>query len=110
MDKARSSILLGAAVLVALAAGCNWAPLSAEGEQVQFANQKAVESCREVGKTTARTKDSLWIFPRSEETIREELRSLARNDAALMGGTTVSPLGPAEDGQQRFGIYVCGES
>jgi hypothetical protein len=32
---------------------------------------------------------------------------LARNDAAVMDGTTVSPLAPVEDGEQAFGIYVC---
>ena len=104
---ARSALLLA---IVVAAVGCNWAPLTAGGEQVQFANQKAVESCRQIGTTKARTKASLWFIPRSESTVREELRSLARNDAAVMGGTTVSPLGPAEEGEQSFGIYVCAGS
>jgi len=104
----RSGALVAASGSLLLASGCTWVPLSAGGEQVQYANQKAVESCRQVGKTTARTKAKLWVFPRGDSTIREELRSLARNDGAVMGGTTVSPLGPVEDGEQIFGIYVCG--
>ncbi len=88
--------------------GCNWVPLTAAGEQVQFANQKAVEGCKQVGKTRARTRAKIWFADRDEAAIREELRSLARNDAAVMGGTTVSPTGPVEDGEQNFGIYVCG--
>jgi hypothetical protein len=103
--RGRSFVAASAAVL--LFGGCTWVQLTAAGEQVQFANQKAVEGCQQVGKTTAHTKAKLWIFARDESTIREELRSLARNDAAVMGGTTVSPLGPAEDGEQTFGIYVC---
>lgn len=87
--------------------GCTWVDLTEAGEQVQFASQKAVEGCEQVGKTRAATQPKAWIFARSDSTIREELRSLARNDAAGMGGTTVSPLGPVEDGAQTFGIYVC---
>ena len=88
-------------------AGCTWVDLTAAGEQVQFASQKAVEGCEQVGKTRAHTKYKVWIFARSESTVREELRSLARNDAVGLGGTTVSPLGPVEDGEQTFGVYVC---
>lgn len=101
-------LLFLAAGGTALGLGCNWAPLTAGGELVQLASLKAVESCEQIGKTTARTSDKVWIFARSESTIREELRSLARNDAAAMGGTTVAPLEPAQGGSQSFGIYVCG--
>jgi hypothetical protein len=87
--------------------GCTWVDLTAAGEQVQFASQKAVEDCEQVGKTRATTQHKVWIFARSDSKIREELRSLARNDAAGLGGTTVSPLGPVEDGEQTFAIYVC---
>jgi hypothetical protein len=93
--------------VITVSGGCTWVSLSAGGEQVQYANQTAVEACRQLGKTRAHTKATVWIFARSESTIREELRSLARNDAAEMGGTTVAPLGEVEDGEQSFGIYVC---
>jgi hypothetical protein len=96
-----------AAAVAVLGLGCTWVPLTAGGEQVQFGNQKVVEGCRQIAKTDARTSAKAWIFARSESTIRKELRSLARNDAATLGGTTVSPLGPVEDGAQTFGIYVC---
>ena len=95
----RSRLEVGVvAVVVAMSFGCTWVPLTEGGEQVQFVNQKAVDSCRQIARTDAHTRAKLWIFARSESTIREELRSLARNDAATMGGTTVSPLGPAEAG------------
>ena len=104
----RSRLAAGAfGVVAALWLGCTWVPLTAGGEQVLFANQKAVDGCRQVARTDAHTSAKVWIFARSESTIREELRSLARNDAATMGGTTVSPLGPVEDGRQTFGIYDC---
>lgn len=108
VSRVRSFVLVSAFVLLLAAPGCTWVPLTAGGEQVQLANQKAVEACKQVGKTRARTKAKVWIFARSEATIREELQALARNDAAVMGGTTVSPTGPVEEGEQNFGIYVCG--
>lgn len=87
--------------------GCNWVPLSAGGEQVQLATAKFVEGCRQIGRTRAKTKPTFLGVKRSQATIREELRSLARNDAAVMGGTTVTPLGDVQNGEQAYGIYVC---
>ena len=79
----RSRLAAGAfGVVAALWLGCTWVPLTAGGEQVLFANQKAVDGCRQVARTDAHTSAKVWIFARSESTIREELRSLARNDAA----------------------------
>jgi hypothetical protein len=91
-------------------AGCNWVPLSAGGEQVQLATPNFVEGCRSLGKTKAKTKPTLLGIKRGEATIREELTSLARNDAAAMGGTHVSPLDDVKEGEQTFGIYVCSGS
>jgi hypothetical protein len=102
-------IRLGAGIAVAAFwLGCTWVPLSEGGEQVQLVSAKAVEECRQIGKTNAKTRSKVMFFARGESTIRGELQSLARNDAAKMGGTTVAPLGPAVDGEQPFGIYVCG--
>ena len=103
-----SGFVCGAVGLMLLTVGCNWAPLTEGGEQIQFLNQKAVESCQQIGTTNARTKPTILGLDRDAATIREELRSLARNDAAKMGGTAVSPLGSVENGEQSFGIYVCG--
>lgn len=92
---------------VATSVGCTWVQLSAGGEQVQLASSKFVENCKQVGKSRANTKPTLLGTARSDATVREELRSLARNDAVAMGGTHVSPLDEATDGSQTFGIYVC---
>ena len=103
------SIRVGAAICVAaLGFACTWVPLTEGGEQVQLASEKAVEACRQIGRTVAHTRSKVMLFARGESTIREELQSLARNDAAKMNGTTVAPLGPAVNGEQPFGIYVCG--
>lgn len=101
----RWTIALGGVLL--LAGACTWTPVTAEGAQVQLASAKFVEGCQSIGKTRAKTADSVGIFARSEEKIRDELISLARNQAAEMGATTISPLGPVEDGAQTFGVYVC---
>jgi hypothetical protein len=101
----RASVAVCAAC--ALAVGCTWVALTPSGEQVQVASQQAIVDCKQLGKTIARTKSRIWLFGRSESKVREELRSLARNDAARMGGTTVSPLEPMADGIQMYGIYVC---
>jgi hypothetical protein len=96
-----------ACLTAAVGFACTWVPLSAPGEQVQLASPKFVEGCQQVGKTRATTKATILGFARGASTIRGELLSLARNDAAAMGGTHVSPIDDVLDGQQTYGVYVC---
>jgi len=95
------------AVLIALLAGCTWVPLTPEGEQVRSVTPEHAESCQRLGRTTSRVADRVWIFARNERAIREELASLARNEAALMGGDAVAPETRPEGGRQTFGVYRC---
>ena len=103
----RVLFIVGLCMVAGMALGCTWVPLTAAGEQVQLANAKFVENCKPIGKTRAKTKPTVMGFGRSASTLRGELASLARNDAGVMGGTHVSPIGDLENGEQTYGIYVC---
>jgi hypothetical protein len=85
----------------------SWVVLTPEAEQVRVSAPEAVESCERIGRTKARTSPKAWIFPRREKKVLEELSSLAREDAAEMGGTDVMSLNEEEDGRQDFAIYRC---
>jgi hypothetical protein len=82
-------------------------PLSEGGEAVRVAKDGEVARCESKGRTHAQTTDRVLVFARREQTIQLELESLARNEAALMGGDTVVAAAPIERGRQTFDVYLC---
>ena len=96
-------ILIAATVLLS---SCSGIKLTNAGEKVRILDPGEVSSCRKLGKTnnavTARV-----VVERPEDAIAKELRILARNSAAGMGGDTIVPLTVIENGQQTFEVYKC---
>ena len=86
---------------------CTWVPLSQQGEQVELTTPEAVSGCKRIGKTTVSTLSKLAGMDRHHESMQDELNKLARNSAVELGGDTVVPLSPIEEGRQVFGVYQC---
>lgn len=103
---------LGAGLILSmLTTSCSWVKLEPGAENVQVSKSAAVEDCKLVGSTRARTKSRLGIFARSSEKVSEELQTIARNDAPALGGDTIVADGPiTAEGIQRFSVYDCSES
>lgn len=101
--------LIKIAMLTALMStlSCNWVPLTSEGETVRVLQANAIADCQKVGKVTSKTSDRIMIFARTERKIREELESLARNEAVELNGDTVVPIDAETDGRQSFDVYRC---
>jgi hypothetical protein len=99
--------VLASAGLGAWLFACNWVPLTDAGEGVRMAKPAELRGCTSVGRTHAQTTDRVLLFARSDQKIQEELQSLARNEAALMGGDAIAPAGPIERGRQTFDVYRC---
>ena len=95
------------ALLGALALGCTWVKLTPGGEAVRVAKENEVAGCETKGRTHAQTTDRVVIFARRDPTIQNELESLARNEAALMGGDAIVPASAIERGRQTFDVYLC---
>ena len=89
-----------------LLSACSTMKLTDAGEKVRVLEPGEVDSCRELGQTnnsvTARV-----IVERPEATIAKELRIIARNSAARMGGDTIVPLTVIDAGKQSFVVYKC---
>ena len=64
-------------------------------------------ACTKVGTARANTQDSVGFIARSQRNIDEELLTLARNEAAKIGGDALVALGEPEDGHQEFEVYRC---
>jgi hypothetical protein len=90
-----------------LLSACSGLSLTSDGEKVRILEPTEISSCRELGKTNTSVTDSVVGVERPEETIAKELRIIARNGAARMGGDTIVPLTVIEAGQQTFVVYKC---
>jgi hypothetical protein len=53
-------------------------------------------------------KDSIAFYERNNLRVREELETLARNEAPGLQADTIQPLAPPLEGEQRFAAYRCG--
>ena len=51
---------------------------------------------------------ALAFYDRNQRKVRDELETLARNEAPGINADTVQPLGPPSDGSQRYAAWRCG--
>lgn len=96
--------IIAATILVS---ACSGISLTEEGKKVRVLEPGEVDSCRELGKTSISVTATVAGIERPDSTIAEELRTIASNGAARMGGDTIVPLTVVEAGQQTFVVYKC---
>ena len=53
-------------------------------------------------------KHNIAFYERNELRVREELETLARNEAPSLQGDSIQPLAAPAEGAQRFAVYRCG--
>ena len=87
--------------------GCTWVRLTDEGGNVRILRASAVADCQKISTVSSKTADRVVIFARSDRKVREELESLARNEAADSGGNAIVPIGAIGNGRQSFDVYRC---
>ena len=90
--------------------GCTWVEPTKEGGEVLLVKSYNVRSCQHLGSTKATVKHEIGPVTRSEDKVREELVTLAKNHAADMGGDSIVAAGPAIDCSMTFEVYKCGDS
>lgn len=95
------------ATIAGLLAACTWVETKPGAENVEVLEQARVAKCERLGKTRVQVLESFAGLDRHDKEIAEDLAQLARNNAVEMGGDTVSPLTPVEQGERQFGIYRC---
>lgn len=100
-------LVLSVAVVSLALTGCSWVKPEAGSEQVRILTSEQVAECKKLGFTMSYTKHEIAGLQRNEETVNNELYTLAKNQATKMGGDTIVPQGVATDGQRNFDIYRC---
>lgn len=91
------SLLLGA---------CTWVHMAPGASQVRVVAEPP-SGCEKRGEIEVSVKDSLGPYDRNPVRVRDELETLARNEAPGIGADTVHSLAAPADGAQRFAAWRC---
>jgi hypothetical protein len=103
----RNSLLT--ATLLATLSACTFVKMAPGGAQVRVVAQGAdLHACEKRGEIDVSVKDRLGPYEREPLRVRDELETLARNEAPDLSADTVQPKSAPEDGDQRFSAFRCG--
>lgn len=95
-------------VLAAATGACTWVKPDEAGSRVRVAYDGNVAGCTKVGEIGVGVRDRLMPgVERNPLKVRDELESLARNEAAGLGGDTVVAVDEPRGGEQRFVAWRC---
>lgn len=101
------AMLLG--LLFAVTVGCTWVDISPAGKEVMLVKPANVSNCRYIGVTTSTVKGAIGNLNRPEHKVTEELQTMARNQAAVMGGDSIIAKNETRtQSTQAFDVYKCG--
>ena len=101
-------IALVSFVLITALSACTFVKMGPGAEQVQVvAAGKDMGGCEKRGEVEVSVKDRLGPYERDELRVRDELETLARNEAPSLRADTVQPKSAPADGAQRFTAYRC---
>lgn len=95
-----------AAALVALLPACTFVHMAPGAAAVKVLSA-APTGCQRRGEVEVSVKDSVLFYERNRLRVREELETLARNEAPGLGADTIHPLTGPDDGSQRFAAWRC---
>ena len=98
------SILLMAALIAT--SGCTFVHMAPGATKVKVLSS-APTSCEKRGEVEVSVKDRLGPYERSDAQVRDELETLARNEAPGVGADNISPITVANDGEQRWAMWRC---
>ena len=93
--------------LALLASGCTWVHM-APGASAVKVTSIAPTGCEKRGEVAVSVADKVALYRRNELRVREELETLARNEAPGLGADTITPLEAPIRGDQRFSAWRCG--
>lgn len=100
-------VLLAAASTLLLSA-CTWVHLAPEAKTVRVVPAGAAPTgCEKRSEITVKVPGNLAFYDRNALRVRDELETLARNEAPGLGADTIQPLGPPIEGEQRFAAWNC---
>jgi hypothetical protein len=101
-------VALAALAATATLSACTWVKPTVSAENVRVAYDGNVSGCRDAGAISVSVTDKIAFYHRSGLKVRDELETLARNQAAGIPADTIKAKDEPKDGAQDFEAYVCG--
>lgn len=96
-------------VTVALLSACTWVPIEPGGKAVRVVAPGPLPAgCRVQGEVVVSVKDKVGFVQRNALKVKDELETLARNEAPSAGANAVQAQGEPVAGSQRFNALQCG--
>ena len=87
---------------------CTWVPMEPQGRGVQVVAAGAIPAgCQKRGEVSVSVKDKVGFYRRDPLKVKDELETLARNEASSVPANTVQPLDQPYNGSQRFAALDC---
>ncbi len=93
--------------LAASASACTWVHMAPGASAVRVVSGPPA-GCERRGEVEVSVKHSVAFIERNELRVREELETLARNEAPGIGADTIHPLAEPARGSQHFAAWRCG--
>ena len=98
--------LTSLAAAIALA-GCSLAPMTPEAQRVQVVATPP-SGCTPAGRVEVSATSGFAMVKRNQLRVKDELETLARQEAAKIGANTISAReAPSADGRQSFEAWRC---
>lgn len=94
-------------LLLPVLSACTWVHMAPGASAVRVVAGEP-SGCEKRGEVEVSVKHSLAFIERNPRKVRDELETLARNEAPGLQGDTLSPLGEPLRGAQRFAVWRCG--
>ncbi len=94
-------------LLLLQASACTWVKVTEPGKLVEVRETGEAENCKLLGKVTSVSRAKVAGIKRGIKKLTTELETIARNEAADMGGNTVVPLGEINGDEREFQVYHC---
>ena len=89
-----------------LLSACTWVHLAPAAKNVRVIPAGATPAgCEKRGEVSVSVKDSVAFYERNTLRVRDELETLARNEAPGLQADTLQPLGDPVHGKQRFAAF-----
>lgn len=100
--------IIGSLAVLASLSACTFVKMGPGAQQVRVASaQQDMTACERRGEVVVSVKNSLGPYERGELRVKDELETLARNEAPGLRADTVQPTTPVSDGEQRFAAFRC---
>jgi hypothetical protein len=99
--------MIAGIVLLGALPGCTFVHMTPGASKVNVLAAPPT-GCEKRGEVDVSVKDRLGPYERSEAQVRDELETLARNEAPGVAADSISPLTRPNDGEQRWAMWRCG--